>query len=182
MRAIGLFAKWITYNMRTIPFFRHCWRNLINFYNPYWFAILLFCFDCFEKSLTNIRQVTLPSQPWRHQMILDIHSQLLFIKIWYSIGANYHIFKKSIWIWYLYNLFMEFFLAKKIFYRYQIVFCCRESYQSHYSVNWPEYMTIWIDPDQMMYTILPPGQHPHNRVWYEIYSNRPLSFVKNADK
>ena len=50
------------------------------------------------------------------------------------------------------------------------------------SYNWPEDMTIWIDPDQVMYTILPLGQHPRNRVWCEIYSNRPSLFVKNANK
>ena len=50
------------------------------------------------------------------------------------------------------------------------------------SYNWPEDMTIWIDPDQVMYTILPPGQHPRNRVWWEIYSKVPSSVVKNAVK
>ena len=37
-------------------------------------------------------------------------------------------------------------------------------------VNWPEDMTLWIDPDEVVYTILPRGQHPRNRIRHQIYS------------
>ena len=39
-------------------------------------------------------------------------------------------------------------------------------------VNWPEDMTLWIDPDEVACTILPRDEHPRNRVAYTLCSIR----------
>ena len=41
--------------------------------------------------------------------------------------------------------------------------------------NWPQEMTLWIDPDQVVYTILPQGVHPRYRVTRQIFPYAPLS-------
>ena len=41
--------------------------------------------------------------------------------------------------------------------------------------NWPQEMTLWIDPDQVVYTILPQGLHPRYRVTCQIFPYAPIS-------